>query len=97
MGQLGDGTLINKNTPIQIGTDNNWVNIGTGEFHSAAIKADGTLWTWGSNANGQLGDGTTINKKTPTQIGTDNNWSSFKGGNAHTIALKNRQYFMVLG
>ena len=42
--------------------------ISLGSGHSAAIKTDGSLWTWGANNNGQFGDGTTTDKHTPVKI-----------------------------
>ncbi len=36
--------------------------------HSAAVKADGSLWMWGDNSYGQLGDGTTVNRSKPVKI-----------------------------
>ncbi len=68
-GQLGDGTLIDRNAPIQIGLDNNWKEISAGSFYSIALKKDGTMWIWGSNEAGQLGIGDQIDKLIPTQIG----------------------------
>ena len=41
-----------------------------------AIKTDGTLWSWGYNANGALGDNTTVSKSSPVQtISGGTNWS----------------------
>lgn len=65
-----------------------WLIKSFGAAHFAAIKEDGTLWTWGSNQYGQLGDGTTVDKSSPVQIGTDNDWSTVIAGDIHTIALK---------
>ena len=39
-----------------------------GDTHSAALKADGTVWTWGNNSNGQLGTGNNISKTSPIKV-----------------------------
>ena len=67
-GQLGDGTSINKNIPIQIGTDTDWQNIASGVSYSIAIKNDGSFWAWGSNDNGQFGNGSYIGSFIPINI-----------------------------
>lgn len=41
------------------GTPNDVVAISAGTAHAVALRADGTLMTWGSNTYGQLGNGTT--------------------------------------
>jgi alpha-tubulin suppressor-like RCC1 family protein len=47
-GRLGDGTIINRSSPVQLpGTQ--WNDISGGSFHSLARKTDGTLWSWGYN------------------------------------------------
>ena len=90
-GQLGDGTNgsgTNKNTPVQVGTANDWISVTAGDHHTLAIKTDGTLWAWGANSNGQLGDGTNADKNTPVQVGTANDWASVSADGYHTIAIK---------
>lgn len=52
------------------------IAIAAGEKHSLAIKGDGTVWAWGSNAGGQLGDGTTGGSTTGTGILTGTGASS---------------------
>jgi len=55
----------------------------------AALKTNGTLWTWGRNNFGQLGNGTNTNVSIATQIGTDTDWQSVATGSNHTMAIKN--------
>ena len=75
-GKLGDNTTVNKSSPVQIGALTNWSQVSCGAFNTTAIKTDGTLWAWGSNAFGQLGDGTIDYRSSPVQIGALTNWSS---------------------
>ncbi|RXM50597.1 hypothetical protein BOQ64_17805 [Chryseobacterium sp. CH25] len=35
---------------MQIGTATDWKSIASGSEHTFAIKANGTLWSWGSNS-----------------------------------------------
>ena len=44
--QLGTGNTTRRNTPIQIGTDTNWVDIAVGYEFTLALKSNGTLWAW---------------------------------------------------
>jgi alpha-tubulin suppressor-like RCC1 family protein len=84
-GRLGDGTIINRSSPVQVpGTQ--WNDISGGTSHSLARKTDGTLWSWGNNSCGRLGDDTVINRSSPVQLpGTT--WNDISGGN-HSLARK---------
>lgn len=67
-GQLGDGTNIDRNEPVQVGFGEEWQSISAGGEFSVAIKSDGSLWTWGDNSGGQLGDGTRTGSNIPVFI-----------------------------
>jgi alpha-tubulin suppressor-like RCC1 family protein len=70
-GNLGDGTTANKNTPVRIGSESDWVAISGGWDNSLGIReTDGviTYWAWGRNSNGELGIGTIGDKSEPTEI-----------------------------
>lgn len=94
-GQLGDGTATPSSLPVKVaGGAENWRTTATGTAHTAAVRADGTLWAWGGNASGQLGIGSTLPSSTPQQItvtspvSASNDWAAVAGGGAHTLGLK---------
>jgi alpha-tubulin suppressor-like RCC1 family protein len=63
-----------------------WRQVSAGRYHTAAVRWDGTLWTWGYNANGQVGNGTTIDQPVPVQVGTG--FAAVSAGDLHTVAVK---------
>jgi alpha-tubulin suppressor-like RCC1 family protein len=67
-GQLGDGSVITRQTPAVLSGLNGVVMLAVGAKHTLALKDDGTVVSWGSNANGQLGDGTSVNRLTPAAV-----------------------------
>jgi len=89
-GQLGDNTTSNRRTPVTtLAGGSNWKQVSGGGNYIAAIKTDGTLWTWGRNNQGQLGDNTTTNRSTPvTTFAGGSNWKQVGGGSFHTTAIK---------
>lgn len=92
-GQLGDNSTTARSSPQTVagagsgGT--NWKSVALGDTHAAAIKLDGSLWTWGDNAQGQLGAGSTTNRSSPqTTAGAGLNWVKIHAGSSSTASIK---------
>lgn len=64
--------------------------IGAGDGFAAAIMYDGTIWTWGSDANGRLGNGDSLGSTNrPTQLEGQGlvGFRQISCGTAHVLAL----------
>jgi alpha-tubulin suppressor-like RCC1 family protein len=89
-GQLGDNTRTQRNTPVQVfGSGTNWKQVACGHWHTAAIKTDGTLWTWGEGGDGKLGHNASSSHETPiTTFLGGTNWKQISCGYNSTSAIK---------
>jgi alpha-tubulin suppressor-like RCC1 family protein len=92
-GGLGDGTTTNRSSPgTTVGGGTNWKQItvsGGSSTGMAAIKTDGTLWTWGININGNLGDGTsTARSSQGTKVGGGTNLKQVSSTYSTAAAVK---------
>ena len=66
-----------------------WETVSVGERHVVGIQNNGTLWSWGFNADdGALGNGTTWSTNVPTQIGSATDWKEVNAGSVHSFAIK---------
>ncbi|MDE3155355.1 MAG: chitobiase/beta-hexosaminidase C-terminal domain-containing protein [Acidobacteriota bacterium] len=86
-GELGDGTLTNRLTPVQVSGLSDVIAIAAGTSHALAVKSDGTVWAWGKNASGQLGDGTTSTRSVPTQVSSLTGVIAVAAGDTFSLAL----------
>ena len=91
-GSMGDGNLGTfRSSPGTVaGGGTTWCQISAGYNFNSSIKTDGTLWTWGCNAQGRLGDGTTVDRCSPgTVAGGGTNWCQVSStAQAHVVAIK---------
>ncbi|MBI1295870.1 hypothetical protein GC175_13025 [bacterium] len=88
-GQLGDGTSMDRLTPVDVSGLNSGVSaIATGGSHTCALTVGGGVKCWGGNFVSQLGDGTISNRLTPVDVsGLNSGVSAIATGNSHTCAL----------
>ena len=66
LGMGEDSEAFQPDTPVKIMDDA--VSVTAGWMFMGALKRDGTLWTWGTNACGQLGNGTNEESWIPVQV-----------------------------
>ncbi len=71
-GQLGDGKdsytpdySLREESPFQVVNLDQVVAVDAGWHHGVALRADGTVWTWGFNQLGELGWGTADTEQHP--------------------------------
>ncbi|MCL1898897.1 MAG: FG-GAP-like repeat-containing protein, partial [Micrococcales bacterium] len=89
-GQLGDGSTSHCQTPVQVqGLSGTAGALGEGGYHSMALKADGSVWTWGQNLFGQLGWGSISSAVTvPGEVQNLAGVVGIEAGYHHSLALK---------
>lgn len=87
-GEIGNGSTSTTGVyvPFQVPGLSNMIGVSAGDRYTAALKADGTVWTWGYNVFGQLGDGTTTDRPTPAKV----------EGLAHVVYLAARDYHTMV-
>lgn len=64
----GDRIITGYDKPIKI--MDGVLAVSIGDRYSAAVKSDGSLWTWGSNKCGKIGNGVTENELSCVRIQT---------------------------
>lgn len=93
-GTLGTNNVINRSSPVQtVSNVTTWKQASAGWFVHAAVKTDGTLWTWGNGcatgAPGLLGNNLRVAVSSPVQtISAGTDWKQVSAGCIHMAAIK---------
>ena len=87
-GQLGDGSNLDQDTPVEVAGLTNIVQISAA-VSSYAIDTEGRLWAWGKNNYGQLANGVSDSDvhSTPTEINIGEPVINVASGKGHALAL----------
>jgi alpha-tubulin suppressor-like RCC1 family protein len=93
-GELGNATTSSTPTscPVAVSSLTGVQAIAGGEYYGMALRADGTVWTWGLNNYGQLGNGNTTAQDSPVEVTTSSaplaNVIAIAAGGDHGLALE---------
>lgn len=71
----------------QVGSANDWQAVATSGSHTLAIRADGSLWGFGSNTAGELGQPASPHALPVQRIGDGTTWKSVAAGGRSSAAI----------
>ncbi|MCC6770604.1 MAG: Ig-like domain-containing protein [Gemmatimonadaceae bacterium] len=63
------------------------IGVGSGSNFSCALRGDGLVFCWGSNASGTLGNGSLAGSLTPREVGGPQRFSSLSVGDLNVCGL----------
>jgi alpha-tubulin suppressor-like RCC1 family protein len=87
-GQLGDGTRVSSNLPVDVLRITSGVSVSVGESHSCALLKEAYILCWGNNTRGQLGIGNRFNGfLEPLSVSRIAHASALSAGGSHACAI----------
>jgi alpha-tubulin suppressor-like RCC1 family protein len=96
--QLGSGSSnVLSNVPVTASGLHFVTAVAAGARHSLALRADGTVASWGANEFGQLGSGTGTMSETPVTVQGVNGVKAIAAGASHSLALLSNGTVMAWG
>lgn len=88
-GKLGDGTTVNKSSPVSVlnTTGQSWKKVSPSGSHAIALTSNGVAWGWGDAASGALGDNSTVDKSSPVSVIGGITWRTISTGNNRSYGI----------
>lgn len=91
-GMVGDGSTTDRVLPTAITTPGAWARLALGHIHTCGTSPAGTLYCWGSDAEGQLGLTGGVGTARP-QMHSTTGWSRIASGQRHTCGVQDGMLF----
>jgi len=92
-GQLGDGSVVNRSTPVRVATGA--IAASAGWSHTLILSKDGVLMATGDGASGQLGEGLWVRRTSPVPVATA--IAAIAAGGNHTLLLQGDGTLLATG
>jgi alpha-tubulin suppressor-like RCC1 family protein len=87
-GQVGDGTRIDRLTPVAVTGALVFHQLTAGYKHSCGVTTDARMFCWGSNQYGQVGDSSTATRRLkPSRVGRTRSWHQVDAGGNTSCAV----------
>jgi len=87
-GRMGNGTVTTgSDVPMPVQGLMDVTAISASQFHSMALRSNGTVMAWGGNTTGWLGDGTTTPSDVPVEVQGVTDAVAVAAGNVHSLVL----------
>ncbi len=87
LGEVGDGTQLERPAPVKVGAASDWVAVSSGYEHTCGLHADGSAQCWGKNLSGQLGIGSAAVTLAPATIPMTT-WDTISTGYDHSCGIE---------
>jgi len=88
-GELGDGTRLQRLSPVQAPPNTSFTAVSAGAAHTLGLRQDGTVFGWGNNGSGRLGASGLDFSTVPVAVPGLAAATAIAAGDGHSMALVN--------